>query len=56
MAQAEQDELVLQGNDKLFSNSAAFIQQVTAVKNDDNRKFGVDICVSEEERVQQAYE
>ncbi|XP_057628889.1 60S ribosomal protein L9-like [Chionomys nivalis] len=57
VSQAQKDELIIEGNDiELVSNSAALIQQATAVKNKDIRKFLDGIYVSEKGTVQQADE
>ena len=57
VSQARNDALILEGNDvELVSNSAALIQQATAVKNKDLRKFLDGIYVSEKGTVQQADE
>nr|XP_045371648.1 60S ribosomal protein L9-like [Camelus bactrianus] len=48
VSQTQKDELVLEGNDiELVSNSAALIQQATAAKSKDIRKFLDGIYVSE---------
>ncbi|XP_052605355.1 60S ribosomal protein L9-like [Peromyscus californicus insignis] len=46
VSQAQKDELILEENIELVSNSAALIQQATTVKNKDIRKFLDGIFVS----------
>jgi large subunit ribosomal protein L9e len=57
VSQAQKDELILEGNDiELVSNSVPLIQQATAVKNKDIRKFLDGIYVSGKGTMQQADE